>query len=158
VSVADPKPISFDDTWAIAKATIDDARMILRYRQHLLPVAGNEQLPNRLNIVWLYDSEPLPGSHGMPSTALQSDMERMENALCDAFEPNGIAILATVATGIGRRQWTWYCCDRDIISVALNDALASLPRCPIKIAIGADPDWTTYRQFLSDVAREDQQR
>lgn len=50
---------------AVARVTVDSSTIFVRYRSHLRSLAGFEQLPNRLSIVWLYDSEPRKGSHGM---------------------------------------------------------------------------------------------
>ena len=85
MSSTDPKPVNFDDTWAIARVTVDSATLFVRFRQHLRSLAGIDQLPNRLRVVWLYDSEPLPGSHGLPSESLVPEMTALEDALADAF-------------------------------------------------------------------------
>jgi len=39
-----------------------------------------------LSVVWLYDSEPLPDSHGMPSENLVTQMTALENALANAID------------------------------------------------------------------------
>ena len=136
--------------------TVDSATLFVRFRQHLRPLAGIDQLPNRLSVVWLYDSEPLPDSHGMPSENLVPGMTALEDALADAFEPHGIAILVSVATGAGRREWTWYCCDRDVLARELNEALAPHPRYPIHLSITADPAWEGYLQLLNDIPIADE--
>jgi uncharacterized protein DUF695 len=154
MSPIDPKPLAFDDTWALARVTLGSDTIFLRFRQHLLPLAGVDQLPNRLSVVWLYDSEPLEGSQGMPSPQLQAEMTALEDALAGSLESRGIAILTSVATGVGRREWTWYCCEQEVLAKGVNEALAPHPRFPIRISIAADPDWQTYRQLLADVSGE----
>jgi len=86
LSSTDPRPVNFDDTWAIARVTVDSATLFVRFRQHLRPLAGIDQLPNRLSVVWLYDSEPLPDSHGMPSGNLVTQMTALEDALANAID------------------------------------------------------------------------
>ena len=154
MSMLNTKPIVFSDSWAMANGELDGFPLILRFRDHLQPVVGHGRLPNRLQVIWVYDSEPVPGMHAMPTEQLTTRMVALEDALVAGLEARGLGVLTSVATTGGRREWTWYCGERSDVQNAINDALADVEAYPIRLHISSDPAWSTYTELLHDVGHD----
>ena len=148
------EPLAFNDSWAMANGELDGFPLVLRFRDHLQPIVGHTKLPNRLQVIWVYDSQPVSGMPAMPSEQLSTSMVALEDALVAGLEEKGLAVLTSVATNRGRREWTWYCGERTEVQNAINDALANVEPYPIQLRISPDPAWSTYTELLRDVGHD----
>jgi len=147
-------PIPFTDSWAMAEGELDGFPLVLRFRDRLKSILGHPRLPNRLHVIWVYDSEPVPGAHAMPSQELSDRMSELEDALTEALEERSLAVLTSVATSGGRREWTWYCADKETVQTAINDALAGSTVYPVRLRVSPDPTWSGYMSLLRDLGRD----
>ncbi len=135
-------------TWATATSThATNGRVIIfRYAKEFGPTFQKSSLPDRVILVWRYQS-----ASGMPSTAEREAMDRLEDLLLPLIEKPGLAALSLVSTGENLREWTYYAKSEAEFLKALNKALAGQPRFPIEIHAGPDPKWSTYERFRQGV-------
>jgi hypothetical protein len=146
VTMAD-KIFGLDDVWAIAQATDGDHPLIIRFRTGLERLIGDQRLPNRLTIAWAF--EPAPERSGLPDPALSDAMTAFEDLLSAALEPAELAVLTSVWTTNGTREWVWYGGEGERLVDAINSALAGHERLPIELMIEADPAWEQYKDLLA---------
>src|SRR4051812_15965274 len=122
----DPQPEnpSPDGTWATVQADNRGRPLIVRVRTDL---AGDHEMharwPNRMVVVWQFPLEGSEGTHGLPTEEQQAGMNRFEDAVCDALTAAGSAVLTSVATCAGQREWVWYCGESAAFNKAFNAAL-----------------------------------
>jgi hypothetical protein len=138
-----------DDTWATVEAEQQGRPLIIRCRSGLLPQVGTGRWTYRLTVVWTFPPEGTEGTHGLPSPAQQEAMNRFEDAAMAGLEGPGVAVLASVATTGGQREWVWYSRPAAEFNPAFNAALKGHPRYPLQIQLAADPQWRGYRQLLA---------
>ena len=139
------------EAWAIA--TVNDGRgtVICRYIETLGPKAGerNEQ-PDRVTLTWHYDAD---ANNGMPTDDDKAGMDELEDALAPAVESDGFSNLALVTTGDGVRAWVYYARSGDEFVARMKKALRDHPAFPVETDVGADPGWTAFEAFRSEIAR-----
>lgn len=135
-------------TWATATSThATNGRVIVfRYAKEFGPTFKKSNLPDRVILVWRYQSES-----GMPTTAEREAMEQLEDLLLPLIEKPGLAALSLVSTGENLREWTYYAKSETEFLQALNKALSGQPRFPIEVHAGPDPMWSTYERFRKGV-------
>ncbi|OUC15135.1 MAG: hypothetical protein B0A82_08535 [Alkalinema sp. CACIAM 70d] len=135
-------------TWATATSThATNGRVIVfRYAKEFRPAFEKSSLPNRVILVWRYQSQS-----GMPATAEREAMDRLEDLLTPFLEKPGFATLSLVSTGENLREWTYYVKSEAEFLQTLNKALSGQPRFPIEIHAAPDPKWSTYEHFRQGV-------
>jgi len=141
------KIFGLDDVWAIAQGTDGDHPLIIRFRTGLELLIGDQRLQNRLMIAWSF--EPTPERSGLPDPALSDAMTAFEDQLSAALEPAELAVLTSVWTTNGMREWVWYGGGQEQLVEAINRALAGHERLPIQLMIEADPAWEQYKDLLA---------
>lgn len=104
-----------------------------RFRKTITP-ERKASCPVEVSLSWSY-SEPSP--------ELQGRMEELEDnleALCESDE----SLLAAVVGTTGLREWIFYTSSYQGFLRALNEALRTAPRYPIKIVWSDDPGWLIF--------------
>ena len=84
----------------------------------------------------------------MPSEQETEAMRSFEDALDNALDPDGLAILAFVHTHGGTRRWHYYLEDVRTVGQRINAALADRPNLPIELEVVDDPEWQEMRLVL----------
>jgi hypothetical protein len=102
-------------------------------------------------VVWTYPLEGEEGQRGLPTSAQQADMVRREDALTAGLEGGGVAVLTSVATSGGHREWIWYSRPASELNPAFNATLKGHPRYPIQLHITADPSWSGYQRLRAAI-------
>jgi hypothetical protein len=135
-------------TWATATSTnaSNGRKIIFRYAEDLNPAFDPASQPNRIIIVWRYESET-----GQPNTEEHQQMNLLEDSLEPIVDADCFATLALVSTGECLREWTYYASSGDQFLHRLNAALAGMPVFPIEIHVASDPMWSMYLQFKDGV-------
>jgi|SRR5665213_941763 len=134
--------------WATAISTNkSNGRMIIfRYAQEFDPRFDRSEHPDRVIIVWKYQTET-----GQPNSEDHARMNILEDALESALEEDLFATLALVSTGENLREWTYYARSADGFVERLNNALKTHAPYPIDIHSAVDPTWSTYERFKADL-------
>jgi hypothetical protein len=131
-------------TWATAKSTHSENRRVIvfRYAENLSPAFDRKCQPDRIIIVWKYQSES-----GMPLKDEHQGMNALEDALTLALAGDDFATLALVSTGENLREWTYYAKSEDEFIARLNYAFIGEEAFPIEIHSESDPEWSMYEKF-----------
>ena len=132
---------------AISKHQTQDRSIIFRYVSKLAPTFDRAKQPERLIIIWNYESQT-----GMPSLEVRQRMDALEDLLQPVVETDGFSTLALVSTGENSREWIYYTSSSETFIEKLNETLKEQPPFPIEIISAQDPSWNTYEEFLSGLA------
>lgn len=107
-------------------------------------LADKDCFPHLIGIMWRYKS---PNASGMPSNEVDEWMNRFEDVLEVALETAGQAILTSILTGRGVREWQWYSRDTEETMALVNAALRGYQPFPVEFSAEVDPQWNAYEQF-----------
>jgi hypothetical protein len=142
------EPDSIVQEWATAIATdaTNGRKIIFRYAKELNPEFDRASQPDRIIVVWRYQSES-----GQPVRDEHDQMNELEDALEPVLYVDNFATLALVSTGENLREWTYYARSEDEFMTRLNGALAGRDAFPIEIHMAADPEWGMYETFRRGV-------
>jgi len=138
-----------DARWATVQAENAGQPLIVRIRTDLAKQELQGRWPNRMVVLWRFPAEGPEGSHGLPSPAQQAAMGQFEDAVDGAVAAAGVAVLASVATTGGAREWVWYCGAPPEFNRAFNAALRGHPRYPLALQVAPDPVWRQWRGLLA---------
>jgi Family of unknown function (DUF695) len=137
------------EVWATAISTnaSNGRQIIFRYAKDLSPAFNRASQPDRIIIVWKYQS-----ASGQPVTEEHRRMNLLEDSLEPLLLEDNFATLALVSTGENLREWTYYAESGDAFIERLNIALAETSSVfPIEIHTARDPTWIMYSQFKAEV-------
>jgi hypothetical protein len=144
-------PGSGQGAWTVSEGGDEKRPVLIRVRTDLDAAVSGAPWPNRLAVVWSYALEGAEGQGGLPTSAQQAAMARLEDALMAGLETQGVAVLTSVATSSGQREWIWYCGPASALNPAFNAALKGHPRYPIKLHLAPDPRWAEYRRLCAAI-------
>jgi hypothetical protein len=139
--------------WAVAEDGDAERPTLVRVRTDLNPASLRTRWPNRLAVVWSYPLEGPEGQRGLPTGAQQGAMAQLEDALTLGLEARGVAVLTSVATSSGQREWIWYCRPAAELNPAFNVALKGHPRYPLKLHMAPDPGWSDYERLRATIQK-----
>lgn len=130
--------------WSTAKSTHhQNGRVIIfRFAHEFESRFDRTTQPDRIIIVWRYDSET-----GQPSRDEYQRMDLLEDALAPVLFEGEFATLALVSTGENLHEWIYYAKSEAEFMARLNQALAG-EVFPIEIHTAADPTWESYEAFI----------
>lgn len=136
-----------DDIYFTATGQEEGKPLIFRSLKDVPEGIDQADFPYRISIIWRYDAEI---RNGMPDPDENNGQIEFEDALVH-LEANTISRLMLVVTGNGRKEWHWYVQDVEGWMKEFNQALAGRPAYPIEITDTLDPDWSLYRNFVTNV-------
>jgi hypothetical protein len=152
--VADDSPVSEGaGQWTVAEGGEPGRPVLIRVRTDLDPAVTRPRWSHRLAVVWTFPLEGSEGQHGLPTSDQQAAMTRLEQALAIGLEDPGVAVLTSIATSCGQREWIWYCRPAAELNPAFNAALKGHPRYPLQLHLTADPAWGGYQRLLAAIGR-----
>lgn len=133
--------------WATAISTNSTTgrKIFWRFPKTLHPAFATQSLPDRVIIVWKYESE-----NGQPQSETHQGMNLLEDLLEPMTEGGKFATLALVSTGEGLREWTYYSKSADVFLDRFN-ALETEGEAefPIELHAAKDPEWSMYKEFMT---------
>ena len=135
--------------WTTVQAEDGSQPLILRIRTDLAKQELQARWPNRMVVLWRFPADGTEGSRGLPSTAQQTAMGQFEDAVEAALAAAGVAVLTSVATTSGAREWIWYCGQAPEFNRAFNAGLRGHPRYPLALRVAPDPAWRQWRGLLA---------
>ena len=133
-------------TWWTAPAESEETgrTILVTGRKDVDKFRTNPRYNIRVEVTWKYDS---PTPSGMPSEADAEMMEKVQEALLEAFRKDPVAVLTGIFTGDGKRDWIFYTTSTHIFGRKLNEALADFPLLPLTVYCENDPDWEQYAEM-----------
>jgi Family of unknown function (DUF695) len=120
-------------TWATAVSTNahNGRKIIFRYAEEFRLTFDPASQPNRIIIVWKYESDTV-----QPVAEDHQRMNQFEDTLEAALNRDCFATLALVSTGEGLREWTYYAESEDEFMARLNYSFAGMPAFPTRDSHG----------------------
>lgn len=140
---------SAEEQWTTVQANDGGRPLIVRIRTDLATPEVQSRWPNRMVVLWRFPAEGAEGSNGLPSPSQQTAMNQFEDAVAAGLASAGVAVLTSVATSRGAREWIWYCGPTADFNRAFNAALRGHPRYPLALQVAADPGWRQWRGLLT---------
>jgi hypothetical protein len=135
-----------NDTYFMATGQENSKPLIFRSITAVPAGIREADLPIRMTISWQYQ----PSADGMPD----SDVNQAQNEFEDALVPldvNDIGRQVLVVAGNNQKIWYWYVKNADEWKAQVDEIIARGRSYPIKIVQTYEPDWSLYRNFLSEV-------
>lgn len=132
------------ENWWTAPTQSESGRLIMvTGRKDIKKFKDNPRFSIRVEITWKYKG----ADDGMPDFQTSKLMEEVQDAICDAFDKDPVAVLTGIYTGDDERNWVFYTLSTHIFGRKINEALADFPLLPISIYTENDPDWLEYMEM-----------
>lgn len=139
-----------EQEWLTATAEEEGVNVLFRLLPHIPLGIATSDFPDRIEILWPYQSlneSKLPGPQD------REQMSQFEELLIHIWEESGLGHLTMLITGNELCHWQWYVRDQEQALESFNQALADLPDLPIQIHSESDPDWYSYSNFMQQVRK-----
>lgn len=137
-----------DDDWIVGQTDDEeDGGLIVRCRARLPAPASRKAWQHLVLIGWTYE---VSDDTGLPSKAVDRQMEAFEQAVTASVQNSGAGVLAASLTGAGVREWRFYSLGPDAFMDALNAALEGHPEYPLEFDAFEDPEWNALAELLPE--------
>jgi hypothetical protein len=132
--------------------TIDNTEqrisLVMRLRICRPALPEKPRFADAIEISWPYQS-----ADSFPRPDDNQKQLAFERLLDDLSGSNGFSELVQVTTGMGKKQWLYYCCSRDRFMKEFNARLEGHERYPLTIEFYEDPEWQIWAQAVESLAK-----
>ncbi len=136
--------MSESDAWWTAPTQSESNRLIMvTGRRNVEKFRTNPRFNIRVEVSWRYNGD----ASGMPDRETSELMEKVQEALQNAFKKDPVAVLTGIFTGDDVRDWIFYTLSTHIFGRKLNEALKDFPMLPLSIYCENDSDWAGYDEM-----------
>lgn len=132
------------DDWLLARGERDGFPMIVRMAAAFRGLGG---IPGYDHHVIVSVTLRAPTSAGFPSSEEGDDLERFEQNLCSALEPEKESVCVLVITNHGIRDFIFYTKNPRGAERKLDGAIPSLKGFAFEVSIEPDVNWDVYCSF-----------
>jgi hypothetical protein len=135
------------DTWAVLKGhDLNGKPLIVRIHTGYEKYKGVTGYGHQVAIaIPLVDMD----AEGFPTPGETDELTRIENDICQVFEPEGESVFVAATTIPGLREYILYTRDPDSAKIRFeNDLLARVFTHQAHIKIQPDKDWNLYGKLL----------
>ncbi len=132
-----------NDWWTTPTESLNGRRVIVTGRRGLEKAISSGKFNDRIEITWQYVGD----TEGMPDYSTSLLMEKVNDALINAFSKEQAAILTGIYTGDSERNWIFYVRNIPKFQQILNDALKEFDVLPLKLYAEKDPNWEEYSEM-----------
>lgn len=142
-----PQKLPIPDAWAVLKGHHPEGKpMFVRAHTGYGKFKGVAGYSHCVAIaVPLVDSD----RQGFPTSGETEALTRIENDICEVFEPNRESIFVAATTIPGIREYILYTRNPDSVQRKFdNDLLARVFSHKVHIKIQPDKDWHLYKKLL----------
>jgi hypothetical protein len=142
-----PEKLPIPDTWAVLKGHDPLGKpMIVRAHTGYGKFKGVTGFGHHVSIaIPLVDSD----ADGFPTANETEELTRIENDICEIFEPDRESLFVAATTIPGIREYILYTRNPDAVQQKFdNDLLARVFSHKAHIMIRPDKDWTGYNKLL----------
>lgn len=139
-----------EQEWLTATAVEEGVTVLFRLLPHIPLDIATADFPDRVEILWPYQSA---SESKQPGPQDREQMSLFEELLVNAWGETGLGHLTMLITGNLVCHWQWYVRDQEEALAILNKALEDLPTLPIQIHSQNDPDWHAYSDFMQQVRK-----
>lgn len=134
-----------EDIYFLATAKEDGNTIIIRSLKRVPDGVKEDLLPNRMTVIWRYESSR---ANGMPEAGENEAQVAFEDTLA-SLDINAVSRLMVVMTGNYEKSWNWYVGDVKDWMIKFNKLLSSHRSYPIEIIRTYEPDWVLYKTILA---------
>lgn len=142
-----------EQEWLTGTAVEEGVNVLFRLLPHIPLDINTPDFPDRVEIIWNYQSEH---ESKLPGPQDREQMSQFEELLINLWQEQDRGYLTMLFTGNQVCHWQWYVRDQEQALENLNQALTDLPALPIQIHSQHDPDWHAYTDFMQQVRKSDQ--
>jgi hypothetical protein len=142
-----PDKLPIPDTWAVLKGHDSNGKpMVVRAHTGYGKYKGVTSYGHQVSIaVPLVDSD----LDGFPTAGETEELTRIENDICEVFEPNRESLFVATTTIPGIREYLLYTRNPESAQQKFdNDLLARVFSHKVHIKIQPDKDWDVYNKLL----------
>ena len=132
-----------NDWWTTPTESLNGHRVIVTGRRGLEKAISSGKFNDRIEITWQYVGD----AEGMPDYSTSLLMEKVNDALINAFSKEQAAIITGIYTGDSERNWIFYVRNIPKFQQILNDALKEFDVLPLKLYAEKDPNWEEYSEM-----------
>jgi hypothetical protein len=135
------------DAWHLGSGIVDRELWILRWREPVPFPDEVEDYASCHQVVWAWAPER---SRVPLDPATNDEMHAFEVRLRERLESDALAVLVTVLTFDGARQWVFYSHDDEECSARIDAVLDEEDSLPIELGRIDDAGWRYFREnFLA---------
>lgn len=134
----------YDGPWFVAQGESGGNPLILRVNQGVMPLVGDARFVHHLVV---RVEMRTANEDGLPSSPELIELNRIEDALCDALLSEGTVVHAATITGCGEREFLFYTSDVDYTRRHLEAARLSIRTHQLEASIDRDAQWQAFEQF-----------
>jgi Family of unknown function (DUF695) len=131
------------DDWSIAESKSNDCLMVIRFRNKLDSILGQELYPDLLQLSWEFPQ------HSQEKKLAQIEASIFEDLLVDSIEHDLQSILAFVTTDDDFKSWFVYTNDVNEFSHRLHNIAQREERYPIEISLTSNEGWKSYNDIMT---------
>ena len=131
--------------WILAQGTYLDKPIFVRINEGLKGITGHPEYRDQIRI-----AVPLrePTDQGLPDEAESTELNTLEDTLCETLLEANESLLALVLTSRGVRELVFYTADKE----AARRKATALGRASkthrFQVTLRHDPDWQVFKQFV----------
>lgn len=129
--------------WTYPAQAENGKTVMVTGRDGLGDVIASGKYIYRVTVSWDYYALP----DGMPDAESAESLEKVTDALTEAFKKDKVAYMTGIYTGDGKRDWVFYTKNLKVFSFVFNKALSELPLLPLVIEAEEDKDWAEYSEM-----------
>ncbi len=130
--------------WSVAKGERGGRPIFIRRNVSAVSLAGHPEYRFRVGV-----AVPLnePDSDGLPNESEMSELNEIEDALCEHFERGQHSLQVLSITTRGMREFVFYTRAPAEIGLALEALRSQVATHELQSYIAEDPKWTVYAQY-----------
>lgn len=131
--------------WDVVQGEYNGSVLIARVNASAQAFRGHPELDHQVGIAVPFLA---PTEHGLPGDQDTAGLNELEDALVPLFEHDGNALLVTVITTQGMREFVLYSKDPRESHARFEKLKASVSSGhEVQLMIQPDPEWKTYARF-----------
>jgi len=144
------KPLSADklpvaDRWQVARGQRAGKPMILRTHEGYRDFRGVSGFDHQVGIaIPLHNTD----ADGLPTADESRELDAVENAICNLFEPQNESLFVATVTCDGLREFILYTRNPDAVRRKFKALENRMPAHKVFLKIQPDKDWQVYAQLL----------
>ena len=140
-----------NDAWSIVEINYEDGTLAkCRFRPNLQKDLSYSGYDHFVTFTWSYQADQK--NKNLPFLEELKNMQELETKLTDDMEEKSIGVVAFTYTFNGKHDISFYVCDMELFSMAINSLLE--PGLPIEINACSDPKWLELESILKMVKGE----
>ena len=130
--------------WALVQCFDEEGRPLMVRVKQYEEAFVRADYPHRVHVFWPVSDD---AENGLPTPSDVEAMNRFENHLCAAVEPDGQSTLAVVVTGAGEREWVLQSRDPKVFLERISGMPHEGGSYPIELAHELDEDWAVVDAY-----------